>query len=227
MSTQPRGVLGPRLVRRGFLWWWSGLVLLGWASSAVVAASKACSGTLCPTNLPQEPPSLPSPETAKYYHAIQGREASASRARAAHTGQSAPKTPPKRATGLETGPRSAWEARWQVGREHCLSRNATKRHDLEIFAGHFRGRAHLFIKKKKHHLESGLYQRDEDPHEASVTQVPTSPRESSEGKSLVRWCARRGRVVVLLCLVSNRKNRYHFPITNFEAALYVGARSSR
>ena len=28
MSTQPRGVLGPQLVRRGFLWWWSGLVLL-------------------------------------------------------------------------------------------------------------------------------------------------------------------------------------------------------
>ena len=53
------------------------------------------------------------------------------------------KTPSKRATRLATGPRSAWTARWQVGREHCLSRNATKRHDLTIFASHFRDRVHL------------------------------------------------------------------------------------
>ena len=49
---------------------------------------------------------------------------------------------------LATGPRSAWAARWQVGREqHCLSRNATKRHDLAIFASHFRDRVHLFKKR--------------------------------------------------------------------------------
>ena len=48
----------------------------------------------------------------------------------AHAGQSAPKIPSKRATRLATGPRSAWTARWQVGREHCLSRNVIKRHDL-------------------------------------------------------------------------------------------------
>ena len=33
--------------------------------------------------------------------------------------------------------------------------------------------------KKKYHLESGLYQRDEDPHDFSVTQVPMSPRKNS------------------------------------------------
>ena len=42
------------------------------------------------------------------------------------------------------------------------------------------GMAHLFIYKKKyHHSESGLYQRDEGPREYSSTQVPMSPRESS------------------------------------------------
>ena len=61
----------------------------------------------------------------------------------AHVGQSAPKNPSKRATRLATGPRSAWAARWQVGREHYLSRNITKRHDLEIFASHLRDKVHL------------------------------------------------------------------------------------
>ena len=45
----------------------------------------------------------------------------------AHVSQSAPRAISKRATGLATGPRSAWAARWQVGREHCLSRTVTKR----------------------------------------------------------------------------------------------------
>ena len=81
------------------------------------------------------------------------------------------------ATRLATGPRSAWKT--MAGRSRALfaSRNGTKRHDLAIFASHFRGRMHL---KKKCHLESGLYQRDEDPHEFSTTQAPMSPR----GKSL-------------------------------------------
>ena len=51
-----------------------------------------------------------------------------------------------------------------------------KRHDLAIFASHFRGRVHL---EKKYHLESGLYQRDEDPHGFSVKQVPMSLRGES------------------------------------------------
>ena len=33
--------------------------------------------------------------------------------------------------------------------------------------------------KKKCHLESGLYQRDEDPHEFSTTQVPVVPRSKT------------------------------------------------
>ena len=40
-------------------------------------------------------------------------------------------------------PWSAWAARWQVGREHCLTRNVIKRHDLTVFASHFRDRVHL------------------------------------------------------------------------------------
>ena len=65
-----------------------------------------------------------------------------------------------------------------AGRSRALfaSRNGTKRHDLAFFASHFRDRVHL---KKKYHLESGLYQRDEDPHDFSVKQVPMSPRENS------------------------------------------------
>ena len=65
-----------------------------------------------------------------------------------------------------------------AGRSRALfaSRNVTKRHDLAFL---------LAISeigctfKKKYHSESGLYQRDEDPHEFSVTQVPMSPRENS------------------------------------------------
>ena len=34
------------------------------------------------------------------------------------------------ATRPATSSKSAWTTRWQVGREHCLSQNATKRHDL-------------------------------------------------------------------------------------------------
>ena len=111
----------------------------------------------------------------------------------AHVGQSAPQTPLKRATRLATGPRSAWAARWQVGREHCLSRNATKRHALTIFASHFRDRVHL----KKYHLESGLHQRDEVPHDFFVTQVPMSPRGNSLSGGVSGFELRTTRKVVL------------------------------
>ena len=57
---------------------------------------------------------------------------------------------------------------------HCLSRNGTKRHDLAIFASHFRGRVHAPNFFFKCHFESGLYQRDEDPHGMFVTLVPMS-----------------------------------------------------
>ena len=103
----------------------------------------------------------------------------------AHAGQSAPKTPSKRATRLAASPRSAWAAGRQVGREHCcLSRKATKRNDLAIFASHFWGRVHL---KRKCHLESSLYQRDEDPQEFSVTQVPMSPRGNIPYPGVFFW----------------------------------------
>ena len=65
----------------------------------------------------------------------------------AHIGRPAQTLHQKRAIRPATRPARFWEARWQVGREqHCLSRNATKRHDLTIFASHFRGRVGL---KKK------------------------------------------------------------------------------
>ena len=48
--------------------------------------------------------------------------------------------------GPQRTPRCAWAARWQVGREQCFSRNATKRHDLTIFASHFRDRLDLLKK---------------------------------------------------------------------------------
>ena len=40
----------------------------------------------------------------------------------------------------------------------------------------------------KYHLESGLYQPDEDPHEFSVTQVPISPKENSLSGGVENGC---------------------------------------
>ena len=57
----------------------------------------------------------------------------------AHIGQPAQTLHQKRAMRPATRSKSAWAARWQVGREHCLSQNATKRHDLTIFASRFYG----------------------------------------------------------------------------------------
>ena len=119
-----------------------------------------------------ETPVLQSPVIRRSTRARQAQAAPG-----AHAGQSAPKTPSKRATRLATGPRSAWTARWQVGREHCLSRNVTKRHYLAIFASHFRGRVRP--QKNKCHLESGLNQRDEGAHGFSVIQVPVVPRSKT------------------------------------------------
>ena len=54
-------------------------------------------------------------------------------------------------------PEECLAARWQVGREHCLSRNATKRHDLAIFASHFRGRVYILKNNKKSATWSPAY----------------------------------------------------------------------
>ena len=67
--------------------------------------------------------------------------------------------------------------RWQVGREHCLRHETAQNVTIWPFLLAISEIGCTY--KKKYHLESGLYQRDEDPHEFSVKQVPMSPRENS------------------------------------------------
>ena len=66
---------------------------------------------------------------------VTGRSTRATQARAgpgAHVGRPAQTLHQKRAMRPATRPKSAWAARWQVGLEHWLSRNATERHDSTI-----------------------------------------------------------------------------------------------
>ena len=79
--------------------------------------------------------------------AIDASEASVSRAWGPCRPVS-PKDSIKASHETRNRPEECLAARWQVGREHCLSRNATKRHDLAILAFRFRDRCtYLFIKK--------------------------------------------------------------------------------
>ena len=74
------------------------------------------------------------------------RSTQATQARAgpgAHVGRPAQTLHQKRAMRPATRPKSAWATRWQVGRKHCLSRHVSKRHDVTIFASHFRDRVGL------------------------------------------------------------------------------------
>ena len=116
----------------------------------------------------------------------------------AHVGQSATKTPSKRATRLAIGPRSAWAARWQVGREHCLSRNVTKRHELATFASHFRDRVHL---KKREPLEVRLISTRRRPPRIFCHTSAHVPEETFH----VRGCCRVHTVGVLGALGTKKR----------------------
>ena len=70
-----------------------------------------------------------------------------------------------------------------ISADSQFHKSKTAEQPKTIFASHFRDRVHL---TKKCHLESGLYQRDEDPHGFSVTQVPMSPRENSLSGGVTR-----------------------------------------
>ena len=72
----------------------------------------------------------------------------------------------------------------QVDREHCLSRNVTKRHDPFIFASHFRDRVDLY---KKYHSESGLNQRDEGAYDFFGKKNARGPKVKTSTGGVRAW----------------------------------------
>ena len=97
----------------------SSVVCLWFVESSLLVAGTCVGGSTGLSNQNHQPRLVRrhtcSPVTRRSTRARQAQAAPG-----AHAGQSAPKTPSKRTTGLATGPRSVWAARRQVGREHCL-----------------------------------------------------------------------------------------------------------
>ena len=73
MSTQPRGVLGPQLVRRGFLWWCAGLSCsCGRARQGVGTAGKGSSDNSDPQICHRKPPLSPAPRPSSIAYSNTG-----------------------------------------------------------------------------------------------------------------------------------------------------------
>ena len=73
MSTQPRGVLGPQLVRRGFLWWCAGLSCsCGRARQGAVQQARAAVSHSDPQICHRKPPLSPAPRPSSIAYSNTG-----------------------------------------------------------------------------------------------------------------------------------------------------------